>query len=248
MISHLCSLKRTLYIVYGEQCRTAVFKNICFVQCTHSSARQLFSKIYVIYSVQRVMHDSCIQEYMLCTLYAEQCTKSVFKNICYARCMQSSVRHLYSRICYVHCTVYEEQCTTSVFKNTRYVQCMQSSAGQLYLRIHVMYSVCRVVQDSCIQEYMLCTVYGEKCTTTALFKNIWYVHFTVSVRRVVQDSGIQEYILCTVYEEQYTTAVFKNIFMAGNEFTRNLPLLGYTHAQNIYIIMECTDTHSDTQT
>ena len=242
-----------------------------------------------MYSVCRVVQDSCIQEYMICTVYAEQCRTAVFKNICYVQCMQSRARHLYSRICYV--------------------QCMQSSAGKLYSRIYVMYSVCRVVQESCIQEYMLCTLYSrfieksegqlystiyvmctvqcmknsegqqysriDLCTEygeqyrTAVFKNIcyvqcmessarrqlysriygiWYVHCTVSVCRVAQDSCIQEYMLCTVYEEQCTTAVFQNIFMAGNEFTRNLPLLGYTHAQNIYIIMECTDTHSDTQT
>ena len=33
--------------VYVEWRRTAVFKNICYVQCMKSSARQLYSRIYL---------------------------------------------------------------------------------------------------------------------------------------------------------------------------------------------------------
>ena len=239
MISHLCSLKRTLYIVYGEQCRTAVFKNLCYVQCIQSSAEQLYTRIHGMYSVWRVVHDSCIQAYMLCTVYAEQCRTAVFKNLCYVQCMQSCAQQLFSRIyvmysvwrvvhdsciqAYMLCTVYAEQCTTSVFKNICYVQCLKSSAQHLYLRIHVMYNVFRVVQDICIQECMLCIVYGELCTT-AVFKNICYVQcmqssarhlysrifVMYSVWRVVHDICIQAYLFCTVYGEQCRTTVFKN--------------------------------------
>ena len=46
---------------------TALFKNIWYVHCT--------------ISVWRVVQESCIQEYMLCT-----------------QCMESSARQLYSRI------------------------------------------------------------------------------------------------------------------------------------------------------
>ena len=138
----------------------------------------MYIKLWLlVYSVCRLVHDICIQEYMLCTVYGEKCRTAVFKNKCYVHCMQSSSGQLYSRIyvlysvcraeqdsCiqeYILSTVYTEQCRTAVFKNTWYVQCMQSSAGQLYSRIYVMYSVCRAVQDSCIKEYMICTVYAE---------------------------------------------------------------------------------------
>ena len=154
MISHLCSLKRTLYIVYGEQCRTAVFKNLCYVQCIQSSAEQLYTRIHGMYSVWRVVHDSCIQAYMLCTVYAEQCRTAVFKNLCYVQCMQSCAQQLFSRIyvMYSVCRAVHDIC----------------------IQEYVMYSVWRVLQDSCIKEYMLCTVYGEQCTTS-VFKNICFV-------------------------------------------------------------------------
>ena len=135
-----------------------------------------------MYSVCRVVQDSCIQEYMICTVYAEQCRTAVFKNICYVQCMQSRARHLYSRICYV--------------------QCMQSSAGKLYSRIYVMYSVCRVVQESCIQEYMLCTLYSRfiEKSEGQLYSTI-YVMCTVQCMKNSEGQQYSRIDLCTEYGE-----------------------------------------------
>ena len=70
-----------------------------------SSTGQLYLRIYVMYSVWRVVHDdSFIQEYMVYGMYIVQSVyvewrrTAVFKNICYVQCMKSSARQLYSRI------------------------------------------------------------------------------------------------------------------------------------------------------
>ena len=144
-----------LCTVYAEQCTTAVLK------------------IYVTYSVQRVVHDSCIQEYMLCTLYSRFIEKSegqLYSTIyvmCTVQCMKNSEGQQYSRIDL--CTEYGEQYRTAVFKNICCVQCMESSARrQLYSRIYGMY----IVQS----------VYVE-WRRTAVFKNICYVQCMKSSAR-----------------------------------------------------------------
>ena len=120
---------------------------VMYSRCIESSAGQRYSRIYVMYIVWRVMHDdSFIQEYMVCTLYSQ--------------CMESSAGQRYSRI-YVMYSVWRvvhDSFIQEYMVCTLYSQCMKSSAGQRYSRIYVMYSVWRVVHDSCIQEY----IYGGK--------------------------------------------------------------------------------------
>ena len=79
---------------------------------------------------------------------------------------------------------------------------MQSSAGKLYSRIYVMYSVCRVVQESCIQEYMLCTLYSRfiEKSEGQLYSTI-YVMCTVQCMKNSEGQQYSRIDLCTEYGE-----------------------------------------------